>query len=293
MLTAFRFSAIGTMSVVFILSTASAQEFTTVQFPGAVTTIMNGGPNPSGTSVGTYTDAAGVTHGFTLTKGGTLTSFDPPGSISTTPDFIDPQGTIVGGYLDAAGTSHGFILEGGNYTTVDFPGAAGTVLSGISPSGEISGFSCIAPACNTITHSFLLSKKGVFTGFDPPGAVSSTASTVSPSGEVVGAYTDSGGALHGYVLDHGTFTTFDVPGAAFTFGGGGNAEGDIVGEYGDSAGLAHSFILRKGVFTTFEAPGAGTAAGQGSGATGINPNGTIVGFYVDSSNRVFGFVRTK
>lgn len=293
MLTLFRFFAIGTISAAFAWSTASAQEFTTIQFPGANITIVNGGPNPEGTSVGSYVDSSGVTHGFTLTKNGTLSSFDPPGSVATTPDFIDPQGTIVGGYVDSAGANHGFILEDGEYTTVNFPGAAGTVITGINPSGEMSGFSCAVPACNTTTHSFLLSKKGVFTGFDPPGAISSSASTVSPSGEVVGNFTDSGGKSHGYVLKHGTYTTIDVPGAAFTFAGGGNPEGDVVGESINAAGVLHAFLLSKGVLTTFEAPGAGTASGQGSGASGINPGGTIVGFYVTSAVEVFGFVRTK
>jgi hypothetical protein len=293
MLKLFRFVAFGTISAAFAFSTASAQEFATIQFPGAPITVVNGGPNPEGTSVGSYVDTAGVTHGFTLSKNGTLTSFDPPGSVATTPDFIDPQGTIVGGYVDAGGTNHGFILEDGEYTTVNFQGAAGTVLTGISPSGEMSGFSCEAAACNTTTHSFLVSKKGVFTSFDPPGAISSSASTVSPSGEVVGNYTDSGGKSHGYVLNKGTYTTIDVPGAAFTFAGGGNPEGDVVGESIDAAGVLHAFLLSKGVLTTFEAPGAGTASGQGSGASGINPAGTIVGFSVTSTGGVFGFVRTK
>ena len=293
MLTRFRFVAIGTISAAFALSAASAQEFTTVQFPGATITVVNGGPNPEGTSVGSYVDTSGITHGFTLNKKGTFTSFDPPGSVATTPDFIDPQGTIVGGYVDAGGTNHGFILKNGEYTTVNFQGAAGTVLTGVSPSGEMVGFSCEVAACNTTTHSFVVSKKGVFTSFDPPGAISSSASTVSPSGEIVGNYTDSAGNSHGYVLDHGTFTTIDVPGASFTFAGGGNAEGDVVGESIDAAGVLHAFLLSKGTLTTFEAPGAGTASGQGSGASGINPAGTIVGFIVNSAGGVFGFVRTK
>lgn len=289
----FRVLAIWPISVAFALSTASAQEFETVQFPGAVATVLTGGPNPEGTSVGDYTDTAGVTHGFKLTRGGTFTSFDPPGSGFTTPNFINPQGVIVGGYLGADGASHGFVLNGAEFTTLDFPGAPGTILTGINPEGEIAGESCETALCNTITHSFLLSKKGAFTSFDPPGAISSAASTVSASGEVVGIFTDSSGNLHGYTLAHGTYTTIDVPGAVFTFAGGGNIEGDVVGQFAGANGVATAFLLRKGVFTTFEAPGAGTSSGQGSGASGINPEGTIVGFYVDSAGATFGFIRTK
>jgi hypothetical protein len=198
----------------------------------------------------------------------------------------------VGAYNDASGVSHGFVLNGGKYTTVDFPGAAGTTLTGLNPSGEMSGFSCSDPACGTTgnpstNHSFTVSKKGVFTSFDPPGAVSSTASTVNPSGTVVGAYRDSGGVTHGYQLYHGTFTTNDFPGSIFTFDGGNNPEGNIIGAWTDTGNVTHAFLLSHGVYTSFDPPGAIL-----SDASGINPGGVIVGIYVDSANATHGFIRT-
>jgi hypothetical protein len=186
MIKVFRFLAMCTFSVAFA-SIASAQSYKIIDFPGAAATTLNGGPNPEGVSVGGYTDAAGVIHGFVL-KGGVFTPFDPPGSVLTTPNYISPQGVIVGQFTDASGMSHGFVLNAGIYTTVDFPGAAGSGLTGLNPSGEMSGFSCVVASCATgVTHSFVVIKAGEFNGFDPPGAVSSSASTVSPSGEVVGA----------------------------------------------------------------------------------------------------------
>lgn len=255
----FRFLAIsfiGTALAVWATASA-AQTYTSVDFPGASATTVNGGPNPQGTSVGTETDSSGVTHGFTLSRSGTFNVFDPPGSTNTTPNFISPQGTIVGGYLDSAGVSHGFVLSGGDYTTLDFPGAAGTQLTGLNPSGEMTGFNCVVASCASgVTHSFSVSKKGAFTQFDPPGAVSSTASTVNPSGAIVGAYTDAAGTRHGYLLYHGAFTTIDYPGSVFTFAGGNNPEGDIVGVYVDTAGGVHGFLLRNGTFSSFDFPGA-------------------------------------
>jgi hypothetical protein len=234
-----------------------------------------------------------VTHGFTLSKKGVFTSFDPPGSTLTTPNFISPQKVIVGGYNDSGSVAHGFILDGGNYTTLDFPGAAGTNLTGINPSGEMTGFYCSDPACGSTgnastNHSFTVSKKGAFTSFDPPGAISSTASTVNPSGAIVGAYTDSSGVTHGYLLYHGTFATIDFAGATFTFAGGNNPAGDIVGTYRDSANVFHSFLLSNGVFTSFDPPGT---VGF-SDAAGINPGGTIVGIYFDAGGVEHGFIRT-
>jgi hypothetical protein len=291
MIKVFRLLAVCTISVA-LASIASAQTYKTIDFPGAIATTLSAGPNPQGTSVGTYTDTSGVIHGFVLTKKGVLTSFDPPGSTLTTPGFISPQGDIVGVYVDSGGVSHGFILSGGKYANIDFPGATGTALSGLNPSGEIAGFTCSDPACGltgafNISHSFVRSKTGVFTSFDPPGAISSNASAVNPSGEVVGAYTDNAGNGHGYIFDHGTFTTIDFPGATFTFVGGGNAEGDVVGEYNDTAFVGHSFLLSKGVFTSFDPPGATFSV-----ATGINPGGIIVGTYFDSANAEHGYIRT-
>jgi hypothetical protein len=297
MIKVFRSLAICTISVAFASSIASAQTYKQVDYPGAVLTELVGGPNPQGTSVGAWQDTTGVLHGFTFTAKGVFATFDPPGSTFTSPSFISPQEVIVGEYLDSTFVSHGFILDGGQYTFVNVPGAAGTTLSGINPSGEISGFTCSDPACGqtglaNTSHSFVESKKGVFTIFDPPGATSSSASTVNPSGAVVGAYTDTVGELfHGYLLKNGTYTTIDFPGALYgTFAGGGNPENDIVGLYNYvscTADCNHAFLLHNGVFTSFDYPGAIFTE-----ATGINPSGVIVGVFEDSSDNVHGFFRT-
>ena len=186
----FRFLAICTFSVAFA-SIVWAQTYMTVDYPGAVGTTLNGGPNPQGTSVGSYSSDSFIStsHGFTLTSKGVFTSFDPPGSLFTTPNSISPQEIIVGSYFDSSFAQHGFVLANGQYTTVDYPSAARTSLNGMNPSGEIVGFYCAtAPDCiNGITHSFILSKKDQFTSFDPPGAISSSASNVNPSGAIAGA----------------------------------------------------------------------------------------------------------
>lgn len=284
-----RFLAILTIGAAFAASVAKAQIYKTIDYPGAIATVLLGGPNPQGTSVGSYVDTSGVTHGFMLSVNGEFTPVDPPGTTLTTPNFISPEGVIVGAYNDAANISHGFVLDGGRYTTVDFPGAAGTTLNGLNPSGEMSGFLCSDAACgstgsNSTNHSFVVSKAGVFTSFDPPGAVSSSATNNTPSGEVFGAYIDGAGVEHGYVLYHGTFTTTDFPGATFTFNGGANPEGDVIGAY-RVGNAQHSFLLRHGVFTSFDPPGSTL-----SDATGINSAGVIVGLYQDSGGVIHGFI---
>ena len=202
----------------------------------------------------------------------------------------------MGAFVDAGGVSHGFVLRGRTYTTVDYPGAAGTALSSVNPSGEMSGATCSDPACGVfaatnVTHGFLVSKKGVFSAtFDPPGAASSTTSVVIPSGAVVGASTDLSGTTcstqcQGYMRFHGSYATINFPGSSFTFAGGANASGNIVGIYTDASGNGHGFLF-NGAYKSFDFPGAAFTE-----ATGINPSGVIVGLYVDSSGAVHGFIR--
>jgi hypothetical protein len=47
--------------------------------------------------------------GTFITKAGTFTTFDPPGSASTFPRAINPAGAITGDYIDANYVFHGFL----------------------------------------------------------------------------------------------------------------------------------------------------------------------------------------
>lgn len=48
-------------------------------------------------------------HGFVRAVNGSITTFDPPGSVLTLAGGINPMGTITGQYFDASGVSHGFL----------------------------------------------------------------------------------------------------------------------------------------------------------------------------------------
>jgi hypothetical protein len=277
------------ISVAFAtLSIAWAQTYKTVDFPGATATLLIGGPNPQGTSVGIEI-TAGFQHGFILTAGGDFTVIDPPGSTLTSPNYIDAEDVVVGNFLDASGVTHGFILYRGHYTTFDIPGALATALSSINSWGEMTGFTCLVdPTCEAPPYeSFTVSPRGEITQFNPFDAPSSFAAGVNLFGTVVGTYTDSGGVTHGYQLSHGDFTSNDFPHSILTFNGGINPQGDIVGFYTDTSNVTHSFLRSHGSYTGFDPPGA-----TYSNAGGINASGIIVGFYVDSAGVAHGYIRT-
>jgi hypothetical protein len=49
--------------------------------------------------------------------------------------------------------------------------------------------------------------------------------------------------------------------------------------------------LAASEITTFEAPGAGVTAGQGTIAEGINLDGAVTGFYIDTNNALHAYLR--
>jgi hypothetical protein len=123
------------------------------------------------------------------------------------------------------------------FTTIDFPGASTTRVSGINPQGDIVGQYNSAG----VTHGFLLSGD-TFTTIDFPGASLTTARDINPQGDIVGEYI-SAGVTHGFLLSGNTFTTIDFPGASLTQPFEINPRGEIVGQY-ISGGVTHGFLFR-------------------------------------------------
>ena len=77
------------------------------------------------------------------------------------------------------------------FTTIDVPGATGTVALGINNRGQIVG--------EIGSHGFLLDR-GTFTTIDVPGATFTGAFGINDRGQIVGDY-QAGGTVHGFLLD--------------------------------------------------------------------------------------------
>jgi hypothetical protein len=103
----------------------------------------------------------------------------------------------------------------------------------------------------------------------------------------------------------GNIVTFDPPGAGTgAYQGTGcmffpcalaiNDSGTITGSYADANNVNYAFIRSpEGRFTIFQAPGADTTpnSGNGTGATSINDEGAVAGYFFDAKGTAHGFIR--
>ena len=229
-----------------------------------------------------------------------FTTFDPPGSVGTSPNSINRSGAITGWYYDANFVGHGFVRSPhGTLTTFDPPGATGTLPISINPAGTITGNYFDG---NGVRRGFVRSPDGTLTSFDPVGSVQTEPASINPAGEIAGSYSDNN-VGHGFLRDpDGAITTFDVPDAsAGTIATGISPSGEIIGYYNDwdEAPQPQRAFLRSrdGTYTTFVAPpGEGCSSCRvnvlSTYPSSINRAGEIIGnFYRDDAETVYGFVR--
>ncbi len=164
-------------------------QFTTIDFPGAVSTGMaTSGINPRGDIVGVYVSADKVTHGFLLT-GGKFSIIDYPGFVGLS--GINPQGDIVGTYNNS-----GFLLSDGDFTSIDFPGSTFTNTTGLNARGDVVG----RYTANSVIHGYLLSG-GQYSTIDLPGATFTGATGINKGGDIIlGRYFNADTVFHGFVL---------------------------------------------------------------------------------------------
>jgi uncharacterized membrane protein len=279
-----------TLSGSFIPDHSAAVTLTTIDFPGASSTTLEG-IGPGGQIVGLYTDTQGHQHGFVL-AGDKFTSIDYPGAVATDARGISPGGDIVGAFSNAPGgpvNLHGYLLspQGGfSELTDQAQGYPGMIPQRITPTGDIYGCVHIFDFGANM-RGFVRDHAGHYTVLSVPSSMHQGA---TPDGSIIaGLYNDLvTGLTHGYFIVNGDFEPFDVPNSHFTQAWDINVRGEVVGQFRDLKGGVHGFLLSgpAGVFTTLDVPGAGVTA-----ARGINPRGDIVGWYVDAMRHTHGFLR--
>jgi len=214
-----------------------------------------------------------------------FSTVDYPGAVFTTATGINPGGDIVGTYKDTLGHQHGYLFSGGNFTSIDYPGAIATLANGISPGGDIVGSYNNAPGGPANLHGYLLSQ-GTFTEVQFPGYLGTIAQRITPNGDIYGCNHNylMGPDMHGFVLSDAVYSQLDV---VSTMSNGATPDGStIVGLYTDlTTGLTHGYFVQNGSFEPFDVPGSNFTT-----AWDINPSGTVVGVFRDTSGKVHGYL---
>jgi len=268
--------------LVGLSSSAFADVFETIDYPGAVSTIA-AGINNKGQIVGQYFN--GTDYFPFLYSGGVFSTINDPGLTSPYTNAalgINDAGQITITSEAGSGFPTGALDNGGSISGFRYPGSSYTGAIGINNSGEISGY--FSNTSNFFGQGFTYSG-GVFSVFDVPfpGAMQTFAYGLNNSGQIVGDYYDASG-YHGFLDSGGLFSPISVPGAPnATSASGINDSGQIVGYYHLPSGY-NGFLDNGGVPSTFDVPGASQTL-----AEGINNNGQIVGYYYDGSGGIHGF----
>ncbi len=125
--------------------------YTSIDFPGAAAFTQAWKINDTGEIVGRYEGANdNKRHMFVLSNGSFTPVPDVPGAFETAvveDGGLNSAGHIVSQYSSSRGCAlftsvgciHGFLLSGGVYTTIDPPGATGTLALGVNTSDQIVG----------------------------------------------------------------------------------------------------------------------------------------------------------
>lgn len=219
--------------------------FTSENFPGAMQTQVVALNNHHDTA-GFWVDGRGTNRGF-VEWNGVFTSYQasraPKVAGAVTQILgINDAGIAVGFYNDAAGKSHPFKLNQatGKYTYLSIGG--NSQATGINDAGDIVGFTATAGG-----NIGWLIKGGHTSKFTYPGAGNAQPFGVNSSDEIVGAFTDGGGASHGFTLvsplNNAQWQQVDDPnGVGATLINGVNKMGQVVGFYTDAAGNVDGFL---------------------------------------------------
>lgn len=269
--------------VMFSVHPALAQQFASIDIPGAASTGISQ-INNLGQMAGAYTDEAGVTHGVLLSAG-VVTTLDYPGAAATVCQGINDSGQIVGLYFNSDQVAFGFLWVNGTFTPVSNPAYAGTYPLGIDDLGNIVGQGIDNAG---VSHGFVLSK-GVYTNIDYPGAIfTQVEGTNLRGGSLTGAYAVSESSnLVGFTYINGQFASVTYPSSTTTNLNDINNGGQVVGNIPSPSSSTNyqSFLLSGTTFTPENFPGAISTV-----ANGLNDLSQVVGWYLDANNIEHGFL---
>jgi hypothetical protein len=245
----------------------SANAITTIDIPGATSTLVTGISN-NGIAVGLYYDSSNNIHGFEMLANGSLVyPLDDPNATpepftTTAPRGVNDSGTIVGQYGPSVG--NGFTLSGATYSAYGVGGDYTHSLA-INDQGDIAGTNVVAgqdegflvignnsPVFVNVPGAFATDVVGINDLDDIWGYYSVTVGNSSvqyaffrtPDGTITTVGVESVGQIFLGVNDDGTLRStplFSVPGSNSTNVLAMNDSGEFVGYYTDNTGN-HGFV---------------------------------------------------
>jgi uncharacterized membrane protein len=228
--------------------------FQKLSFPPPATNGVPVALNDVGGIAGTFVDSKSAGHGFLLYHG-KLTTFQFPGSISTTVNDMSRNGIIIGDFNVADDPSlHHYMVHAGGFHEITLPGHpnADFTVAGVNSNGDIVGTinSETLPANGYVLHN------GKITLLLVPGSDVTQPTSINDQGVVVG------GSLASFVNENpafmwkdGVFSNVSPPGNdGFVTAAKVSNSGVVVGNFEDGDNT-HGFALDHGTYTQIDVPG--------------------------------------
>jgi hypothetical protein len=205
-------------------------------------------------------------------------------------DGINNAGLVTGYYEDMNSVFHGFVWRKGEFKTVDYPGAAYTLLFGVNNLGVAIGYYNDGTANHVVTYAVRSDAWGTLP--DIPGYSLNEGYGINDLGFACGmAFSTTSAAAVAWEWNpvRRVYSYLAVPGAAeyTTSPSGLNDLNQVAGYYVDAEGNYHGFIERGGNYTIYNAPGATETYPDG-----INNWGVLQGQWDDANYNAHGFLAT-
>jgi probable HAF family extracellular repeat protein len=196
----------------------------------------------------------------------------------------DTWGTAINNLGQVVGHSsplqRAFLWDSGKLTELDTLGGDSNAASGINDSGQVVGWSTLAPGDPYTRHPFLWDSTQGTQDLGTLGGIFSGASAINNAGQVVGG----AGNGHAFLWQDGTLTDLFPGDRRFSAATAINHGGDVAGAFNDPIGDQHAAIWYDGVPVPQD---LGTLTGRETSiATGINDADLVVGWAL-SPDRAF------
>lgn len=267
-----------TAAALFAASASHAAIYIPVTPPAGAVSATVFGINDNNEIAGSYTDSAGVEHGFFGPLNGKYSTFDyGKGQSGTEPRAISNDGSITGfapGGAFAVGEEF-FRSTGGKIKTFNingspFDGVAQGMNANDVNMGDYSNISGVTQGYLGANGKYKKDFKLHIKGWQQ-----NSPRQMNDSGIVAGYFIDKSGGEHGFIQQGRTVQVIDYPqaGTVLTVLEGINDNGIASGQWEDSAGNPHGFTYNSGTakFKVVD-PGDGSTFQQ---AWGLNKKGLV------------------